>query len=230
MIQDLDIVLIGKQKVHRPEFEKGSMYERSIIYISPEFLKYYSTKDCNLESIFNNRMGHIVRTRNNQDVFELLNIFERELSEQRYGNDVMSNMFLVKILVEIGRIVNEQEKSYSNAIMTENERVIEMMKYIDKHLSEDLSIEQIAERFYLSKYHMMRLFKQETGQSMYEYLIFRRLLKSRELIDQGQSATESCYNSGFRSYSSFTRAYAKYFGSTPTGRKLQVALREETYE
>ncbi|MFR5719023.1 MAG: helix-turn-helix domain-containing protein, partial [Anaerotignum faecicola] len=56
----------------------------------------------------------------------------------------------------------------------------------------------------------------------------RRLLHARELIRQGVSATESCFLSGFGSYSSFTRAYSKRFGTTPTGRKGAPA--EETYE
>ncbi|MBR4113131.1 MAG: AraC family transcriptional regulator, partial [Anaerotignum sp.] len=56
----------------------------------------------------------------------------------------------------------------------------------------------------------------------------RRLLHARDLIRQGISATDSCFQSGFRSYSSFTRAYAKHFGTTPTGRKGAPA--DETYE
>lgn len=230
MIQDDDILLIGKQKIHRPEFEKGTLYERSIIYISPQFLKQYSTKECDLETIFDNQAGHVIRTNDNKMVFELLQQFEQELSEERYGKDVMSNIILIKILIEIGRIISEQRKAYSNVITTENARIIQIMKYIDQHLTEEISIEQLAERFYLSKYHMMRLFRQETGQSIYEYLTLRRLLDARDRIIKGENATESCYNSGFRSYSSFTRAYSKYFGSTPTGRKSHSAQREETYE
>ena len=50
---------------------------------------------------------------------------------------------------------------------------------------------------------------------------------ARDLIDAGLSATDSCFRSGFRSYSSFTRAYAKRFGTTPTGRSAPM---EETFE
>ena len=229
-IQDGDVLLIEKQKIHRPELEKDSVYERSIIYIAPEFLKYFSTQECDLEEIFESKTGHILRTKNNPKVFDLLGRFEQELSKSGFGNDVMSNLMLVQILIEIGRMIHKQRMDLSNAVMTENTRVLELMKYMDRHLTEDLSIEQIADEFYLSKYHMMRLFRQETGQSMYEYLTLRRLLKARELIAQGMNATESCYHSGFRSYSSFTRAHAKYFGWTPTGRKSRASKREATYE
>ena len=116
---------------------------------------------------------------------------------------------------------------YLNGIPADS-RILEILRYIDAHLAEDLSIDILAEEFYISKFHMMRLFKQETGRSIHDYLQERRLLHARDLIRQGISATDSCFQSGFRSYSTFTRAYAKHFGTTPTGRKGAPA--DETYE
>ena len=46
----------------------------------------------------------------------------------------------------------------------------------------------------------------------------------------GMNATDACFRSGWRSYSSFTRAYGKHYGSTPTGRRDAAALADETYE
>jgi AraC-like DNA-binding protein len=74
---------------------------------------------------------------------------------------------------------------------------------------------------------MMRIFKKETGQSVYEYLTERRLFFARELIRQGVPATESCFQAGFGSYSSFTRAYGKRFGTTPTGRNGKYLSMDE---
>ena len=102
--------------------------------------------------------------------------------------------------------------------MPGNSRVLELVHYLDSHLSEDLNIDALAEQFYISKYHMMRLFRQETGYTIHAYLSHRRLLHARELIGGGMRATEACYRSGFRSYSSFTRSYHKHFCTTPTGR------------
>lgn len=230
IVQDRDILLIGKQMVHRPEFEPGTTYERTIIYISPQFLKRYGTEDCDLEISFEMEAGSVLRTKENPKLFDMASELEHELSEERYGKSVMSNVLLLRLLVECGRVARAQQQTNSNLITTENVRVLEIMKYIDTHLSEEISIEQLAERFYFSKYHMMRLFRQETGQSIYEYLTLKRLLHAKDMIVHGENATESCYSSGFRSYSSFTRAYAKYFGMTPTGRKIQSAQREETFE
>ena len=101
---------------------------------------------------------------------------------------------------------------------------------MDENLSEDLDMDVLAEIFYVSKYHMMRQFQRETGLTVYHYLTQRRLIHARELIEKGMRATEACYRSGFRSYSSFTRSYAKYFGTTPTGRVDTARKREENYE
>ena len=100
-------------------------------------------------------------------------------------------------------------------------RILDLKRYIDTHLEEDLDIDLLAERFYISKYHMMRLFRREVGVTIHTYLSHQRLLHARNLIQKGMRATEACYRSGFRSYSSFTRAYGAYFGTTPTGRTEQ---------
>jgi AraC-like DNA-binding protein len=91
-------------------------------------------------------------------------------------------------------------------------------------------MDALAERFYISKFHMMRAFRKETGSTIYMYLTQKRLMLARERMDEGMSATEACYACGFGSYSSFTRAYRKYYGSTPTGRVDKKLVREEDYE
>ena len=103
-------------------------------------------------------------------------------------------------------------------MIPKNPRVVEWMDYLDRHLSEDLDMDALSEHFFISKYHMMRLFRQETGFTIHTYLLQRRLLAARQQIERGMRATEACYRCGFRSYSSFTRAYSKQFGTTPTGR------------
>ncbi|MBE5952019.1 MAG: AraC family transcriptional regulator [Lachnospiraceae bacterium] len=229
-----DIVLIGSKQVHRPEFEKGTPYERLILYISPEFLKKNSTEGCLLEEIFygnDTNFSHVLRSKGKERerLFALTEKLEKELAEEVYGTEIACKGLLLRLLVELGRAVNcaaneeKERRTYST-------RVREMMRYLEEHLGEEITIETLSDHFYVSKYHMMRQFKEETGQSVYDYLTERRLLHARELMKKGISATESSFRSGFSSYSSFTRAYAKRFGTTPTGRIGRNMKREETYE
>ena len=228
-LQAGDVVLIGSHRVHRPDFEANVPYERIIIYISPEFLRRESVAGCDLEGVFSGDGGHILRLEEEQrrKLFRLAAQLERELSGEAYGRVILCNGMLLRLLVEIGREQESRPSVQASPLTPRTGRIAEMLRYIEAHLAEDLSIDLLAQEFYISKYHMMRLFRQETGQSIHDYLTDRRLLRARDLIAQGISATESCFRSGFRSYSSFTRAYNRRFGTTPTGRSNPM---DETYE
>lgn len=223
-----DIVLIGKHCVHRPEFEHGLLYERVIIYISPAFLQQQSTADCPLEEIFHGK--HVLHLSCPDTIWALSDALEQELEKDEYGRVILSNGLLLRLLIEIARTIRKPETTFARPITPADSRILEILRYIDAHLTEDLRIDTLADAFFISKFHMMRLFKQETGRSIHEYLQERRLLHARDLLRQGICATDCCFRSGFRSYSSFTRAYAKHFGTTPTGRKAQFAPADETYE
>ena len=75
-------------------------------------------------------------------------------------------------------------------------------------------LDELAERFYFSRFHMMRRFKEETGSTIHTYVSERRLLMAREMISKGITTTEACFQSGFQSYAAFARAYSKFFGTT----------------
>ena len=229
-LQPGDIVLVGSRAVHRPEFDPDDPYERIIVYIDPEFLRRQSTADCDLLEVFSGKKGHVLRSAKGQRLFALAAALERELSGQAFGRVILSGGLLLRLLVEIGREQVCGEIDQPGPIQPKDGRILGLIAYIDGHIAEDLSIDALAEQFYLSKYHMMRLFRAETGQSIYGYLTQRRLMLARELIGGGMRATEAAFRSGFATYSSFTRAYAKQFGTTPTGRTRIAKAADETYE
>ena len=224
LLQPGDVVLVDSRSVHRPELETGNPYERIIIYISPEFLQKMSTEDCDLQQIFSADTGHVLRLKETErkKVFAMTAALEKELSGEDYGRELVSNAYLLRLLVEVGRQRRRKDAVNPHPMIPQNPRVLEWMRYLEAHLAEDLDMDLLAEEFFISKYHMMRLFHRETGFTIHTYLLQRRLLAARQLIDKGMRATEACYRCGFRSYSSFTRAYSKHFGSTPTGRLAPV--------
>lgn len=227
-----DIVLIGSRSVHKPELAESAAYERIIIYVSPEYLQKMSSADCDLLSLFSGNRGHVLRLKEHRrkTVFSLASKLERELAHPAFGRDILSQANLLQMLVELGRSMEDASANLPRPSVPENRRVLEIMEYLDRNLAEDIDIDRLAERFFISKFYMMRLFQKETGTTVYAYLTQKRLLKARDLIGSGVRATEACYACGFHSYSSFTRAYGKYFGTTPTGRADTTLVRAEAPE
>lgn len=225
-----DIVLIDRRLVHRPEFE--SEYERVIIYISPELIENASVADCDLHKCFSEPGRRILRlhSREQERFLGIVRSLEAELASDEAGKDILSGGLLLRLLVEIYRAGQRGADTSVQPMSPRDERIVGMLKYIDEHLNEELSVEGLAERFFMSKYHMMRLFRENTGVTIHAYIVDRRLLSAKDMISAGKGATEACYNSGFSSYSTFCRAYNKRFGSSPTGRSDKRLRADATYE
>ena len=226
-----DIVLIGKHCVHRPEFTHNIPCERMILYISPEFLEKESSASCNLSACFSLEDNHVLRPNDKirKILFSTISSIEQELSSDRYGREILSTGMLLQLLIELARSMNHTEVQKPAPMLPKSKRMLDIMHYLDDHLTEDLDIDTLAEKFYISRFHMMRRFREETGTTIHAYLSDHRLMLARNLIGQGISATDACFRCGFGSYSSFSRAYTKFFGTTPTGRNA-APLRENLYE
>ena len=91
-----------------------------------------------------------------------------------------------------------------------------IMKYINHHLTDALTLQNLAQRFYLSQTHLNRLFRQSTGTTVWEYITIKRLFLAKKLLEQGYAPTTVCEPCGFQEYSTFYRAYKRHFGVSPS--------------
>lgn len=217
-----DLVLLNSRCVHRPELEPGMPYERIILYISPGFLQRESSEDFPLEACFSPAGGHVLHLpeAQRQCLLRLTGELERVLSRKEPGWEILGKSALLRLLVELGRFQQQENVQYPQPLHPNDRTVASILSYLDGHLTEELTIDRLAEEFYLSKYHMMRRFRQETGMTIHSYLQERRLFLARELLTAGLPATEACYQAGFGSYSAFARSYTRLFGCTPSGKAV----------
>ncbi len=227
-----DIVLVGSRCVHKPQFEPGISYERVILYISPEFLRENSSDDYALESLFSGSKGHVLRPTDEfrRLMLSITSSLEGEMGSTEPGHIVLSRSILLRMLVSIGRETARIDTQLPGPVVPKDGKVLDILRFLDANLAEDISIDELSARFFISKYHMMRRFREETGTSIHTYLSDKRLLLARDLINSGVSATDACFQSGFRSYSAFSRAYGKLFGVTPTGRMTMQPSSDDAEE
>ncbi|WP_238475999.1 helix-turn-helix domain-containing protein [Clostridium manihotivorum] len=146
-----------------------------------------------------------------QNLFDL----ENSIKDDGFASEVLRKALFLQLIVKINRLYLEMDKHKKLEDIKYDPRIQSILTFINSNLSSDLSIEVIANTFYLNKYYLMHLFKKETGYTLYGYIQKKRLKKASELIKVGVQASEVCSLCGFIDYSSFVRAFKKEFHLSP---------------
>lgn len=217
-----DLVLVDRGEIHCPQISEKQSYERTILYLSPDFLEQVSPGEplnrCFIQARYRHSSVLRLGEEERRPLFSLLNRMRKsQKNEEAYASSLLNRVLLLEFLISLNRISMNSHASYLHTGAL-NYQVSGLIAYINDHLEEDLSIPLLSRECCLSPYHMMRLFKEETGCTIGSYITQKRLSLARELMASGQNATSACFGAGFSSYSSFLRAYKKQFGETP-GRK-----------
>lgn len=110
-------------------------------------------------------------------------------------------------------ILRIKDDCYSNQWQIDT--VIGLRNYINNNFKENLSLELFSHIRFVSKYHLLRLFKKYYGQTPNQYLIDKRIEKAKEYIKKGLSISETCYEVGFESLGSFSALFKRKTGFTP---------------
>lgn len=234
-LEPSDIVLVGAGEVHRPIIRSVSPYERIILYISPEFLTSFAAEGISLETCFQKQPEHsqakpdtlqinpereepcpVLRTSSPSvlRLFKLCEKLEASLSDHQYAAKLYSRCLLIQFLIELNRSFLTDFFRYIET-GTSNQKITEVLHYINEHLDSDLSVDTLSKQFYISRRYLMHIFKEETGYSIGKYVNAKRLFSARDKIRHGMSLTEACFSSGFQHYSTFTRSYYRMFQTTP---------------
>jgi|GEM_PF-513812 len=93
--------------------------------------------------------------------------------------------------------------------------VIAIKSYIDNHLHEPLDLNTLSRKRHTSKFHMLRLFKRYYGTTPRQYMIDRRISRSKEHLINGMTVTETCFAVGFSSPGSFSTLFREKTGCSP---------------
>lgn len=212
-----DILLVSQGSIHKPEIDPSIPYERYIFWIRDD-LSSSELNTCFQKA--NDRSFNLIRLDSvlQEKLKDLLPEIEHSLRDTQFGDSILSKALFAQFMVYINRIFLKSSTAPDQKSYSSDSQVEQLLKYINRNLSENLSIDHLAERFFFSKYHMMRKFKKETGYTIHNYIISKRLLHARSLIAQGTPVMKAAMQSGFQDYTAFVRAYKKQFGTVPTQR------------
>ena len=215
-----DLILVNRGDVHRPIVHSRRTYERIIVYISPYFLDSYKQTDYDLGFCFmKSRLekSNVMRipSLKKSKLYQVCRELEASFSDTDYAGRLYQNILFLEFLIHLNRAAVHNTLDFP-ATADANDKILSVLAYLNEHLTDDITIDFLSDRFYTSKYYLMHSFKAETGYTIGSYLTAKRLLHAKGLIHNGMSVTQACFECGFKNYSTFSRAYKKNFGVSPT--------------
>lgn len=140
---------------------------------------------------------------------DLLNVRGEQMIRQARDFSVLKQA-LQEIFQEL-QSLEEQDDQH------EDELIRNAKEYIVQHITEDISLESISEKFYLSQYYFSRLFKAKTGSNLIDYIVSQKIEKAIQLLKNPKyKVYEVSQMVGYQSNRYFTKVFKTHTGYTPT--------------
>ena len=211
-----DVLLVRHHAIHRAVIDQSEPYDRVILYLDRRFFER-SLPGSGLMDCFEwaDKSGQYLLAPDEEQKKALasaLTAYEAVSADRDLGAQLLRDSCLIQFMVYINRL----SVSASSAPETpQDEKIAQILSYINENLNRELTVDQLAERVYLSRYHFMRLFKAQTGTTVHAYVRQKRLLSAARLIREGVPAGQAAAECGFNDYSAFSRAFRESFGVSP---------------
>ena len=216
------VLLVRHHAIHKALIDVSVPYERIIIYLDRSYfgrvLPEVSLVACFETSDQPGKCLLFPDEAQQKELSAIITSYETARSDLRFGSDAMRDTLMMQFLILVNRISVSGE---CNAIPERryDEKIRQTLSYINENLSQDLSVDMLAAQAFLSRYHFMRLFKQQTGTTVHSYIRQKRLLYAARLIREGIPAGQAASQCGFNDYSVFNRAFRECFDIRPADLK-----------
>ena len=219
-VQPGQMLIINPRELHQVYIQPDAApYERYMLWIAPGLLQNLSSAETDLCQCFDMTRPHYgnllhLSSQQQKQISAMMENLIREQEQPGFGSDLLRQNLLTELMVHINRLTQQsnpavEENSASDTVVS---RVID---YINEHYQQALSLDLLAEKFYVSKYHLSHEFTRQMGTGIYQYIQKKRLLIARQLMAQGQKPAEVYAPCGFGDYAAFFRAFRKVYGLSP---------------
>ncbi|MFA9375542.1 MAG: AraC family transcriptional regulator [Lachnotalea sp.] len=216
-----DILLVNHHDVHKPIIDSSQEYERIILWIDNDFISSQNDNSCDITTCFrlaDERSFNLIRldTKFQNRLKTIIKELEISLKSDEFGSRLICNALFIQFMVYLNRIFLGDLYLKSDDLLKYDKQIEKILNYINQNITNELSIELLSEQFYISKYYLMHKFKKETGFTLHNYILQKRLMLSYKLIQDGIPIMKASEQSGFNDYSCYLRAFRKLFNKAPS--------------
>ncbi len=215
-----DLLLISPMELHRPIVGEGGLYERIVLWVDRAWLERFSDAGASLTRCFDSALSshtNLLRPSAGQRAAvrgRLAELVQESYGDSSYAGAQYATGVLLQFMAELNRMAlhlgaQDHPQDIPDTLVSR------VLAYVGAHYNEELSLEALAQRFYVSKYHLSHEFSRAVGVGVYRYVLLKRLQMARQMLAGGTSPGEVCTACGFRDYTNFYRAFRAEYGAGP---------------
>lgn len=213
-----DVLFVNPRELHQVFIRSGAdPYERYVLWIDAAMLERMSTQLTNLARCLNrsavdytNQLSVPIEYKS--EIRKLMDEIYRESDNEGYGGDIMQTSLIAQLMVLLNRLSAREpgeEIAYASSLVA---RVVD---YVNNHYGEQISLEDLADKMYVSKYHLSHEFSKKMGTSVYHYIQKKRVQMARQKLAGGEKPNSVYRQCGFADYAGFYRAFRTEYGVCP---------------
>jgi len=202
-----NFIVFPPRVMHHSYGAKNVPFQRILIYFRPEEVASVQMLDYFLQ----NALVCSTSDSGRYSVHHMIKMIDAEYREPGYCSQEYLHTSLNLLLLTIMRDVTNIEKTAETNVMSQ------LLQYLYEHYQEDITIEHLSQRFFLSPYYLCRKFKQATGNTIIQYLNITRILNAqRMMLETGKNFTEISRDTGFSNLTHFNRVFKSVTGMSPS--------------
>lgn len=205
---NINLCIPGEAHTGQPAIPEGWSYR--MFYFNPEFLRTIAAQSteraCDLPFF---QSGVIANDTLAQQLFQLHVQLENVNTPSLERESV-----LLEVLAKL--IKQHADKAYSEYKLGQEPRAVKHIKhYLEHHYTEEISLERLSEITQLSRYYLLRVFREAVGVPPHAYLRQVRIKHAKRMLVSGQTLADVAHASGFTDQSHLTRWFKRLWGITP---------------
>lgn len=209
------ILLLAPHVFHGVKVNSSNTYRRFSLHFNPDVLTlerrafllslFPSSKKQSTDNIYFENVNQF-------QLFTYFNTLKKYALEDEDTRQQLFPIGIEAILAQLAYMCKQKRKPPKNP---SSDTVTQIIWYLNQHLKEDISLDELSQRFFISKHHLNKVFRKATGTTVFDYLIHKRIIAAQQLLINGASAQAAAIGSGFKDYSSFYRSYTRILGHSP---------------
>ena len=197
-------------------------YERCYLYISPETLNNCGLKKIDLCKYFddicnNKKFTQEISKEDAAFISGIMKKMESNSSHEKTQNNpfmFLDDYSMILNILSIAQKISQKTPELINT-NTNATTISKVLHYINQHFTDEISIKELSQMFNMSESSLSHEFKKYSKKSVYEYVLYKRIIKAKEMLLSDSNLTQISLDCGFNDYSNFLRIFKKISGCSP---------------